>query len=80
MLNIISIIIIGPIHMASWKKYFSAVPTQARLQQKLQQQLRGDDGGHGSAVKFNSFLPEVYSGAPNRIERYLQYELMDSDS
>ena len=66
--------------MASWKKYFSAVPTQARLQQKLQQQLRGDDGGHGSAVKFNSFLPEVYSGAPNRIERYLQYELMDSDS
>lgn len=67
--------------MASWKKYFSAVPTQARLQQKLaRQNSDGGVAGHGSAVKYNSFLPEVYSGAPNRVERYIQYDQMDLDS
>jgi hypothetical protein len=67
--------------VASWKKYFSAVPTQARLQQQLAK-INSDGGlaGHGSSVKFNSFLPEVYSGAPNRVERYIQYEQMDLDS
>jgi hypothetical protein len=67
--------------VASWKKYFSAVPTQARLQQKLaRQNSDGGTAGHGSSVKYNSFLPEVYSGAPNRIERYISYESMDLDS
>jgi len=66
--------------MASWKKYFSAVPTQARLQQRLNQQNSDGGAGHGTAAKYNSFLPEVYSGAPNRVERYIQYEQMDLDS
>ena len=67
--------------MSSWKKYFSAVPTQARLQQRLKDQSsEGGAAGHGSSAKFNSFLPEVYSGAPNRVERYIQYEQMDLDS
>ncbi len=65
--------------MASWKKYFSAVPTQARLNQRMQQS-QSDERGGGSAAKFSSYLPEVYSGAPNRIERYIQYEQMDLDS
>ena len=65
--------------MASWKKYFTAVPTQARLNQRMQQ-LQQDDKGGGSAAKYSSYLPEVYSGAPNRIERYIQYEQMDLDS
>lgn len=65
--------------MASWKKYFSAVPTQARLNQRMQQ-TQSDERGGGSAAKFSSYLPEVYSGAPNRIERYIQYEQMDLDS
>lgn len=65
--------------MASWKKYFSAVPTQARLNQRMQQ-AQSDERGGGSAAKFSSYLPEVYSGAPNRIERYIQYEQMDLDS
>ncbi len=66
--------------MASWKKYFSAVPTQARLQAKLDQWNSGDDGKPSSTSKYASYLPEVYSGAPNRIERYVQYEQMDLDS
>lgn len=65
--------------MASWKKYFSAVPTQARLNQRMQQS-QSDERGGGSAAKFSSYLPEVYSGAPNRVERYIQYEQMDLDS
>ena len=65
--------------MASWKKHFSAVPTQARLQQKYETSQR-EGGAHGMTnTKFNSYLPEVYSGSPNRIERYLQYEYMDND-
>lgn len=66
--------------MASWKKYFSAVPTQARLNQRLQQEMSNGGAGGGSTAKYSSFLPEVYSGSPNRIERITQYEQMDLDS
>jgi len=66
--------------MASWKKYFSAVPTQARMQQRMEQWNSDGDAKPGSSAKYNSYLPEVYSGAPNRIERYVQYEQMDLDS
>ena len=66
--------------MATWKKYFSAVPTQARLNQKFQQQQSEGGASGGSTAKYTSYLPEVYSGAPNRIERYIQYEQMDLDS
>ena len=66
--------------MASWKKYFSAVPTQARLQQRMEQWTSDGNAQPGSSAKYNSYLPEVYSGAPNRIERYVQYEQMDLDS
>lgn len=66
--------------MATWKKYFSAVPTAARLNQRLQQQQSEGGASAGSTAKYSSYLPEVYSGAPNRIERYIQYEQMDLDS
>jgi hypothetical protein len=66
--------------MASWKKYFSAVPTQARLNQRLQKEMSDGGAGGGSTAKYSSFLPEVYSGTPNRIERYTQMEQMDLDS
>lgn len=67
--------------MASWKKYFSAVPTQARLNARLEKFNREEGSATGgSTAKYSSFLPEVYSGAPNRVERYVQYEQMDLDS
>lgn len=66
--------------MASWKKYFSAVPSQARLAQKMEQWQNDGDAKPGTTAKYSAFLPEVYSGAPNRIERYVQYEQMDLDS
>jgi hypothetical protein len=67
--------------MASWKKYFSAVPSQTRLTQRLERTTQQSSGGSaGSGAKYASYLPEVYSGAPNRVERYIQYEQMDLDS
>lgn len=34
----------------------------------------------GSKSNYSSYLPDVYSGHPNRLERYSQYDTMDSDS
>jgi len=33
-----------------------------------------------AARNYNSHLPDVYVGSPNRVERYQQYNTMDSDS
>lgn len=66
--------------MASWKKYFSAVPSQTKLNQKLSQSSGTSGTSAGTGAKYSSYLPEVYSGAPNRVERYIQYEQMDLDS
>jgi len=63
--------------MSSWKKYFSAVPSQSRAANNRS----SDNNGHGgTSSKYSSYLPEVYSGAPNRVERYVQYEQMDLDT
>jgi hypothetical protein len=64
----------------SWKKYFSPVtvaqPTGARSP------IAGSRGSQPGPARTNysSFLPDVYSGSPNRVERYMQYDTMDMDS
>lgn len=63
----------------SWKKHFvtykerhnPSVITGAR---------KNGPAGDADAAKFQSWLPEVYAGQPNRLERYQQYEMMDQDS
>ena len=55
----------------SWKKHFTVY--QFGNTKKVGQ-------SHTSASKFGSWLPEVYTGQPNRIERYIQYDQMDIDS
>jgi hypothetical protein len=61
----------------TWRKYFTPVQT-------------GNDSspisGNNNVSKagpartnYSSYLPDVYTGSPNRIERYQQYEVMDSD-
>jgi hypothetical protein len=79
----------------SWKKYFKVAGTDGQLSPingRNQFGLPGYDRnqGNGSTWSNNqaeiayrnyaSRLPEVYSGHPNRIERYNQYENMDMDS
>ena len=61
----------------TWKKYFSPVQTDGQLST-----LSGINSGNrpGPArTNYSSFLPDVYTGSPNRVERYQQYEVMDSD-
>ena len=77
----------------SWKKYFKVANANGELSPlsgKGSEGLPGygrQDGrdpmrGHADIAYRNyaSRLPEVYSGHPNRIERYNQYENMDSDT
>ena len=42
--------------------------------------MKGQAGPGPAASNYSSHLPDVYVGSPNRIERYNQYNTMDSDS
>lgn len=62
----------------SWKKYFKASNTVGQMSPL-------GNGNNASNVdasyrNYQSTLPEVYIGHPNRTERYNQYEQMDMDS
>lgn len=53
----------------SWKKHFTVYGGEKNTGMKP-----------SSSSRFQSWLPEVYSGQPNRVERYAQYDQMDMDS
>ena len=59
----------------SWKKYFRTVNTAGTLNP-----VNGGQPNNMGFKNYQSNLPEVYTGHPNRIERYNQYEQMDMDS
>jgi len=61
--------------MATWKKYFKS----ANLPSNVSPMGNGRMPEPGYR-NYQSTLPEVYTGHPNRIERYNQYEQMDMDS
>ena len=54
----------------SWKKHFTVYQGASNS---------NNTTANGSS-RFQSWLPEVYSGQPNRVERYAQYDQMDMDS
>lgn len=61
----------------SWKKYFTPVKTTGQMSP-----ISGGSGNTGanpSRTNYSSFLPDVYSGHPNRLERYSQYDTMALD-
>ena len=69
----------------SWKKYFKVVDQNGQMSPISGNANRGPNYGTGAGADFGfrnwaSNLPEVYSGHPNRVERYNQYENMDCDS
>ena len=65
----------------SWKKFFSEVPVAGASDGTYSTMGGGITGKPGPArSNYSSYLPDVYSGAPNRIERYGQYNVMDMDS
>jgi hypothetical protein len=60
----------------SWKKYFTPVAVDGQLLSPIS----GNTSRPGPArTNYSSYLPDVYTGSPNRVERYQQYEVMDSD-
>ena len=61
----------------SWRKYFTPVPIGSSLSPISGSENNSKAGPAKS--NYSSYLPDVYSGSPNRVERYQQYEVMDSD-
>ena len=62
----------------SWKKYFT--PVNVNNQAGSISPISGGSRPGPARTNYSSFLPDVYAGAPNRIERYMQYDTMDMDS
>ena len=62
----------------SWRKHFTPVDNSG-LPLNVQGTNTSDGPGFG-ANQLSSWLPEVYSGSPNRLMRYLQYDNMDTDT
>ena len=62
----------------SWKKYFTPVPVNGELLSPISGQNSNARPGPAQ-TNYSSYLPDIYTGSPNRIERYAQYETMDSD-
>jgi hypothetical protein len=62
----------------SWKKYFT--PVEVRSSSSTPSPLANSASAGPARKNYSSFLPDVYTGAPNRIDRYLQYDTMDMDS
>lgn len=62
----------------SWKKYFTPVDVSNQSGSTSPISGRGRPGP--ARANYSSFLPDVYAGAPNRVERYMQYDTMDMDS
>ncbi len=59
----------------SWRRYFTPVNTSGQLSP-----ISNGNRPSLSRTNYSSFLPDVYSGHPNRLERYGQYDSMDTDS
>ena len=62
--------------MAGWRKYFTPVNTQGTMSPVGSTSSRANP----TRTNYSSYLPDVYSGHPNRLERYQQYDTMDTDS
>ena len=62
----------------AWKKYFTPVNTSGTMSPISG--AMSSSGPTASRSNYSSYLPDVYSGHPNRLERYGQYDTMDWDS
>ena len=60
----------------SWRRYFTPVARTGQMSPLSGQNL----GASVGRTNYSSYLPDVYTGHPNRLERYGQYDTMDLDS
>jgi len=63
----------------SWKRYFTPVNLSGKLS-PVSGSMSTAGSSNPSRTNYSSYLPDVYAGHPNRLERYGQYDTMDSDS
>lgn len=61
----------------SWKKHMTAVRIKRATGRKNGQPAK--KGKSSTSQNFSSYLPAVYTGLTNRIDRYQQYDQMDQD-
>ena len=66
----------------SWRKHFTPVSTKNDTSGSYSPLGSGQSiGKPGPATSnYSSYLPDVYTGSPNRVERYGHYNVMDLDS
>jgi hypothetical protein len=66
----------------SWKKYFTPVSSDNSINGTYGPISGAAAGSRPGPARSNysSYLPDVYVGSPNRVERYGQYNTMDQDS
>lgn len=62
----------------TWKKYFKTYDGIERNSDS--DRYDGRNANEASNKRYSSWLPEVYQGQPNRVNRYGQYDQMDLDS
>ncbi len=63
----------------SWKKHFHVVPTSENPLSQYSPLGHGGGAAGPAKANYSSYLPDVYAGSPNRVERYIQYDTMDMD-
>ena len=64
----------------SWKKYFNLVTPDGTMSPVSGANTASSPMSQVGKRNYTSYLPEVYTGHPNRMERYFQYDQMDQDS
>ncbi len=63
----------------SWKKFFTPVDI-SDMKSGSMSPLSSRGRAGPARANYSSYLPDVYAGSPNRVERYMQYDTMDMDS
>ena len=61
----------------SWKKYFT--PVAVNTASSNVSPLSNSSRAGPARTNYSSYLPDVYTGSPNRVERYMQYDTVDMD-
>lgn len=64
----------------SWKRHFRVIKTNNSSPAQVTTNADRYGQGTGTSSNFASYLPLVYAGHPNRIQRYYQFDDMDRDS
>ena len=64
----------------AWKRYFTPVNRSGSLSPISGANGLGSISSGVGRTNYSSYLPDVYTGHPNRLERYGQYDTMDMDS